>query len=636
MKKKLLSVLLTAAMTVSLTACGSSSDGAVTNNADDANSVESTESADKETVVSERPEAPMGQLVIGTTTDLEQDFYDPIFNNSATNYKVTGLLHGYGTVGTNKDGEWMADPTVVADLQSVENEDGTKTHTVKLKEGLLWSDGTPVTAKDYVFAALLESSPEMMGVDNYAATNYTFIDGWDEFNSGATKNLKGLHLVDDLTYSITVAADELPYHYDLAYASITPRPLAVIAPGCDVVDSEEGASITGEFTTDLLLETINNTDTGYRYNPQVTCGPYKLESYDASSRQGTFVVNDKYAGDINGIKPSIQKVIIKTVTADTEINELQAGTVDLLFQVSGATSIEAGLDLVDAGTAEKNTFFRYGYGKIQFDCSQFPTDSEKVRQAVAYCLDRNEFARQYSGGYATIVHAEYGLSQWEYQESKDWIDQNLNTYEKNIETAKQLLAEDGWTLNSSGGEYKDGDGTRYKKVDGELKPLVIQWCNTEKNPVSELLSTMLPEAMAEAGMELQATTTDFPTLTNAIDHAGETIYNMYNLATGFSLQHSPWYYYSMDEQYLGSLNQNWIQDQELADAALALKSIPGDDKEAWLTAWQNYQKVWNEKMPNIPLYSDEYHDFFNPKLQGWEATAVWDWPSALVEAWVTE
>ena len=637
MKKKLLSVLLTAAMTVSLAACGSSSgDGAVTNNADDANSVQSTESADKETVVSERPDAPTGQLVIGALTDLEQDFYDPIFNNSGTNYKVTGLLHGYSTVGANKDGEWMADPTVVADLQSVENEDGTKTHTVKLKEGLLWSDGTPVTAKDYVFAALLESSPEMMGVDNYAATGYTFIDGWDEFNSGATKNLKGLHLIDDLTYSITVAADELPYHYDLVYASITPRPLAVIAPGCDVVDSEEGASITGEFTTDLLLETINNTDTGYRYNPKVTCGPYKLESYDASSRQGTFVVNENYAGNINGIKPSIQKVIIKTVTSDTRINELQAGTVDLLFEVSGGTEIEAGLDLVDAGTAEKNTFFRYGYGKIQFDCSQFPTDSEKVRQAVAYCLDRNEFARQYSGGYATIVHAEYGLSQWEYQELKDWIDQNLNTYEKNIETAKQLLAEDGWTLNSSGGEYKDGDGTRYKKVDGELKPLVIQWCNTEKNPVSELLSTMLPEAMAEAGMELQATTTDFPTLMNAIDHASETVYNMYNLATGFSLQHSPWYYYSMDEQYLGSLNQNWIQDQELADAALTLKSIPGDDKEAWLTAWQNYQKVWNEKMPNIPLYSDEYHDSLCSKLQGWESTAIWDWPSALVESWVTE
>ena len=138
MKKKLLSVLLTAAMTVSLAACGGSDEGAVTNNADDANAVESTESADAEAVASERPDTPMGQLVIGTTTDLEQDFYDPTYNNSATCYKVQlGMLHGYSTVSTTKDGEWIADPTVVADLQSVENEDGTKTHTVKLNEGLL-------------------------------------------------------------------------------------------------------------------------------------------------------------------------------------------------------------------------------------------------------------------------------------------------------------------------------------------------------------------------------------------------------------------------------------------------------------------------------------------------------------------
>lgn len=332
----------------------------------------------------------------------------------------------------------------------------------------------------------------------------------------------------------------------------------------------------------------------------------------------------------------IQKVIIKTVTSDTQINELKAGTVDMLMQISGGTDIEAGLDLVDAGTAQKHTYFRYGYGKIHFDCSQFPTDSEKVRQAIAYCLDRNEFARQYSGGYATIVHAEYGLSNWEYEESKDWIDQNLNSYDKDIEAAKTLLAEDGWNLNKSGAEYKDGDGTRYKKVDGELKPLVIQWCNSEGNPVSELLSTMLPEAMAEAGMELKATTTDFPTLQAGIDHVGESTYNMYNLGTGFSLQHSPWYYYSTDEKYLGNLNNNWIVDEELSKAAYALKNIPLEDKEGWLEAWRNYEKIWNQKLPNIPLYSDEYHDFYSNKVQGWETTSIWDWTSALTEAWVAE
>ena len=64
--------------------------------------------------------------------------------------------------------------------------------------------------------------------------------------------LRGVHLVDDMTYSITIKAEELPYHYDITYASLRPRPLAVIAPDCDVVDTENGAQITGDFTADLL------------------------------------------------------------------------------------------------------------------------------------------------------------------------------------------------------------------------------------------------------------------------------------------------------------------------------------------------------------------------------------------------
>ena len=191
------------------------------------------------------------------------------------------------------------------------------------------------------------------------------------------------------------------------------------------MDTEKGATITGEFTADLLQKTINDPDTGYRYNPKVVCGPYLFDSYDIASRQGTIVVNPNYAGDYRGVKPVIEKIIIKTVKSDTMINELASGSVDLLFQSSGADTINGGLDLVDEGKAQKTTYFRNGYGKIQFDCSQFPTDSQNVRQAIAYCLDRNEFARQYSGGYASVVHSYYGLAQWEYQESKDWIDENL-------------------------------------------------------------------------------------------------------------------------------------------------------------------------------------------------------------------
>ena len=630
--KKLLSLLLAGAMAFSVAAC--SQDQGVTNNPDASSAAASSEAdASDESV---RPTEPTGQLVIGALTDLESDFYNASFNNSATNHKLYDLLHGYGTVVSDVDGAFVYDPTVVKSHEEVENEDGTKTYTVTINDGLVWSDGTPITAKDYVFQLLLESSPEMNQVDGYPSQAGYSLVGYDAYFAGETENFAGVHLVDDMTYSVTVKAEELPYHYDITYASAAPRPMHVIAPDCDVVDSADGASISGEFTADLLLKTINDPDTGYRYNPSVVCGPYMFESYDTASRQGTIVVNPNYAGDYRGVKPVIEKVIIKTVKSDTMINELASGSVDLLFQCSGADTINGGLDLVDQGKAQKNTFFRNGYGKIQFDCSQFPTDSQNVRQAIAYCLDRGEFARQYSGGYAAVVHSYYGLAQWEYQESKTWIDENLETYEKNIDKAKELLEADGWNKNADGSDYS-GTGTRYKEVDGELKPLVIEWANTDGNPVSELLATMLPEAMTEAGMELKATTMDFPTLSACISHSGDKIYNMYNLATGFALASSPWYYYSTDPVWMqGGYNSNWISDTDLEAAAYALKPIAYDDDAAWLPAWQNFIKVWNEKLPDVPLYSDEYYDFYSTRLKGWSSSSVWEWSRAVLDAWVVE
>ena len=633
-KRKLLSLLLTAVLAVSMVACGNQE--TVTNNAQDSGNTqtEGTTNTEGTTEESTRPTEPAGQLVIGTITQMGNDFYDPSFSNNATNYKTYGLIHGYSTVVADMEGALLYDPTVVASHETTENEDGTKTYTVTINDGLTWSDGTPITAKDYVFQLLLESSPEMNGVDGYPSQAGYSLVGYQDYFDGKTENFAGVHLVDDMTYSVTVRAEELPFHYDIYYSTAAPRPMHVIAPDCDVVDSPEGASITGDFTTELLLKTINDPSTGYRYNPKVTCGPYLFESFDVASAQCTLTVNPGYAGDYRGVKPAIEKLVIKTVKSDTMINELKSGSVDLLFQCSGADTINAGLDLVDAGEAQKNTFFRNGYGKIQFDCSQFPTDSANVRQAIAYCLDRSEFARQYSGGYAAVVHSYYGLAQWEYQESKDWIDQNLNTYEKNLDEAKALLEADGWTLNADGTPYS-GTGTRYKDVNGELKPLVIEWANTDGNPVSDLLSTMLPEAMTEVGMELKATTMDFPTLQSAITHSSDKIYNMYNLAVGFSIISSPWYYYSTDPQWMqGGYNSNWIVDQELADATAAMKPIAYEDTEAWLSAWQTFIDLWNEKLPDIPLYSDEYYDFYSNKLHGWQSTSVWEWSRAVLDAWV--
>ena len=634
--KKILSLLLAGLLTLSVAACGQQQ--TVTNNDQGSSSSEASQASEESSDLSsgERPTEPTGQMVIGSINQVINEFYDTGFSTSETNYNMYDLIHGgYDTVVFSKEGEFQYNDTVVASHEETENEDGTKTYTVTINDGLVWSDGTPITAKDYVFAVLLENSDEMAGVDGYPCnTGYSYV-GYDEWLDGSADAFAGVHLVDDMTYSLTVKAEELPYHYDITYASLRPRPLHVIAPECDVEDTENGATITGDFTTELLQETINNVETGYRYNPKVTCGPYLFDNFDEASQQATLKANPEFVGDYRGVKPSIETLVIKTVSSDTMMNELESGSVDLLYGCSGGDTINAGLDLVEEGKAADTTYMRNGYGKIQFDCSVFPTDSQNVRQAIAYCLDRNEFARQYTGGYGSVVHSFYGLAQWEYQDSVEWINENLNTYEMNVDEAKKLLEADGWNLNADGTPYS-GTGTRYKEVDGELKPLVITWCNSEGNPVSELLATMLPETMAEAGMQLQATTTDFATLQNGILHAGDTMYNMYNLATGFATANSPWYYFSSDEAWMGNYNTNWIADEELNDAVMPLKSIPYEDSEAWLEAWQNFIKVWNEKLPDVPLYSDEYYDFHSTRVQGWENTATWGWQNAVLDAWVSE
>ena len=213
MKKRLVSLLLVAAMATSLVACGGQ-DNAVTNNPSESTTdevtTEKTADAEVETEAV-KPTEPTGQLIIGSTTDLSKEFYDTSFSNDAFNYKMYNLIHGGTTVVYTKEGKFEVDPTVVANLETTDNEDGSKTYTFKLNEGLVWSDNSPITAKDYVFAMLLESSPEMMGVDGYPANAYTTVVGWDEFQGGETKAFKGVRLVDDMTFSITIKAEELPY-----------------------------------------------------------------------------------------------------------------------------------------------------------------------------------------------------------------------------------------------------------------------------------------------------------------------------------------------------------------------------------------------------------------------------------------
>ena len=52
---------------------------------------------------------------------------------------------------------------------------------------------------------------------------------------------------------------------------------------------------------------------------------------------------------------------------------------------------------------------------------------------------------------------------------------------------------------------------------------------------------------------------------------------------------------------MGNYNQNFLRDEQLAKLGYELKAIPSDDREGWSAKWLEYQKRWNELMPNIPF-----------------------------------
>lgn len=576
------------------------------------------------------------EITIGSVTDLDANMMAG-WTNPAQNAGIRTAIFGYSPIAWTIENEFVWDEQVVASHEATENEDGTKTYTIKINDDLKWNDGTGITAKDYVFSMLLSSSPEFRSTEGGDLTYNMYFVGYEGFYNGETKNFKGIRLIDDYTYSITIVAEELPFYFDMAYVDCTPLPIDTIAPGCDIADSEDGASITGEFTDAVLEKTISDPQTGYRYMPKKTCGPYQLESFDASTLSAVLTRNPEFKGLYDGAKPNIEKIILKKTVSATQMDELVAGQVDMLDAEGEGVNIEAGLKHVDDGKIVYQSYPRAGYGQVQFSCDFGPTQFTAVRQAITYCLDRNEFCRQFTSGHGIVVNGPYGLNQWEYEENKEALENDLNDYAYNLEKAKEVLIADGWTLNAEGNDFVEGtDDVRYKKLeDGTLMGCVIEWCATVDNSVADLLSSMLVPEAAKVGIKINQTTVEWGVLIANLyrDGIDTPTYHMFNLATGFVPVPSLWLEYSDEQKYMDDgWNTNFIADAELAGLAKDLKQTEPGDREAWSAKWLAFMDKWNELIPNIPLYSNMYHEFYNAKIENYTPGPLWQWPYAIMRA----
>ena len=179
-------------------------------------------------------------------------------------------------------------------------------------------------------------------------------------------------------------------------------------------------------------------------------------------------------------------------------------------------------------------------------------------------------------------------------------------------------------------------------------PLIIEWCSSSGNPVSELIDTMLRsgDQTAQAGVVINRAIMDFSELLNYMyrdDSQGEKYgvptYGMYNLATSFYPKYDLSYNFSLDEEMIkAGLNTNFIFDEQLDTLSMEMVyGVEYGDDETFRQKFVDFVVRWNELLPEIPLYSNIYYDVFNEKLQGYEnITDFWTAIDQLLYCTVSE
>ena len=594
------------------------------------------------------------KVIYGSTTEISGDLGNAWWTNNSTDKMIRDLINDYDTVIFDQFGQMVMNATTAASIDEAKNDDGTITFTVKINEGLTYNNGEPITAADYVAYALVQLSPATKEAGATVTANSVF--GGPEYQNGETKELAGVRLLDPYTYSISITPDYANYYYALSYASLAPLYLPLYGgEGLTVKDDGNGAYLDGG---ELTADGVNASR--YVYEGRVVAGPYMIKSLDTGALTATLEINPNYNGNFEGVKPSIQTIVIVKAEDDTMMDAFKTGEINFLSQLSEGDKINAALDMVDTGDYSYCHYTRNGYGKLMFQCDFGPTQFAAVRQAIAYLLDREEFCTTFTGGYGSVVNGPYSTAQWMYQESEEVFNEKLNNYAYDPAKAVEVLEADGWTLNADGTEYS-GTGVRYKEVTAEeagdfalnvtlddgriLMPLHIMWASSEGNSVSDLLATMLTNGKqtADAGMVIEQNVMTFSELLNWMyrdtsvgDQYGVRTYGMYNLATGFADVYDYAFNFASDpesEYVKMGYNQNYIFDKELDDDTMDMvyKAAPGDDA-AFLDYFQKFIIRFNELAVELPLYCNDYHTFFPSWLKNYNESSLWAFQKAIVYA----
>lgn len=252
MKKKVLSAVLTASMCMSfLAGCGNSGSGDSGSAQSKETSKETAKEADSSAAEKETEDGEPVSITVGVGqqfTTLDPGVSTETVNRFALAHMYSGLY------------KKLEDGSVVPDLAAGDpeiSEDGL-TYTIKLKEGLVWSDGEPITAHDFVFGINRNLT---YGAENGFVTDkmVRYLEGAEEYLADTEVDLEtfsfaGVEALDDTTVVYHLKTPCAFFTGLLCGGGFLPLRADVAEAGFSEWAVEPGYPVTGAYVLDYCNE----------------------------------------------------------------------------------------------------------------------------------------------------------------------------------------------------------------------------------------------------------------------------------------------------------------------------------------------------------------------------------------------
>ncbi|GAB4375757.1 MAG: peptide ABC transporter substrate-binding protein [Kiloniellaceae bacterium] len=289
--------------------------------------------------------AAQAEKVLRVGNDGEPQSMDPHYISTVQTSRLSDdMLMGLLTYG--QDGEPIAGAA-----ESWTISDDGKTYTFTLRDHV-WSDGTPVTAEDFVYAWRRLLAPET-GAE-YASLLY-IIKGAEEVNTGkAGPEALAAEAVDAKTLKVELSAPAPYFLAQLTHQTAFPVPKHVVEKfGSDWTKPEN----------------------------MVVNGPYKLASWTPKV-EATLVKNDKFYDAAN---VAIDKVVYYAMEDRTAMQQrFRAGELDIARDIASEQ-----IDWLRANMADSLRIAPYaGIYYYVFRSDKEPFTDARVRKALSMAINR--------------------------------------------------------------------------------------------------------------------------------------------------------------------------------------------------------------------------------------------------------